>query len=104
MPRAKLVNSTNLHIRLQQVLEVQVLLVRHILQTVLAVDFFSSFVEVAAHGVVDKISRQTGGFTLVLLLLLHPCDEEDLSNDDTPENAPNRQDAFESIYLEVESA
>jgi hypothetical protein len=88
MPYSRLIYSTDVHIQLQQVLKVQVLLVRHILQAILAVYFFSSLMELAAHGVVDKVSRQTSSFSLVLLLLLHPSDEEDLSDNDAPEDAP----------------
>lgn len=61
----------------------------------------TGFVEIAVHGVVDKVSWEAGCLTLVSLLLLHPCDEEDLGNDDSPENAPDDQNAFESIDLYV---
>lgn len=87
-------------IKLQQVLEVDVLLVSHILQTVLAMNFGTSLVEMTAHRIVDRISRKTGCFTLIALLLLHPGNQDNLSDDDTPKNAPDCQDTLESIDLE----
>ena len=41
---------------LQQVTEVKILLVRHVLQTVLTVDLGTSLVELAFHRVVDEVS------------------------------------------------
>jgi hypothetical protein len=70
-------------------LEVNVLLVRHILQTVLAMYLGTSLVEIVAHRVIDWVPGEASCLTLVALLLLHPGDEEDLKDDDTPEDAPN---------------
>jgi hypothetical protein len=91
-----------LHTRtfLQQILEVQILFVGHILQAILAMDLFARFVELSTHGVIDKISWKTSCFTLIAFLLLHPGDQEDLCDDDAPEDAPDSQDAFESIDLD----
>lgn len=85
--------------KLQQILEVNVLLIRHILEPILAMDLRTSLVELAAHGVVHRVSGKPGRLTLVRLLLLHPSDEDDLSNDDTPENTPDAQDAFKRVDL-----
>ena len=71
-------------LRLQQVAEVKVLLVGHVGQTILAVHFCTSLVEVAFHGVVDEVPGKTSRLTLISLLLLHPRDEEYLSDNDTP--------------------
>ena len=87
--------------QLQQVLEVNILLIRHVLKTVLTVNLGTSLVELPAHGVVDEISWKAGCFTLICLPLLHPGDEEDLGNDNTPKNAPYGQDAFEGIDLTI---
>lgn len=84
---------------LKQVLEVQILLVRHILQAVLAMNLSTSLVKLLAHGVIDKLSGKTGSLALVALLLLHPGDEEDLADDDGPENAPDGQDTLEGVDL-----
>ena len=62
-------------------------------------DLLARLVELAAHGVVDKIPGQAGSLALVLLLLLHPGDEHDLGDDDAPENAPDGENAFERIDL-----
>lgn len=62
-------------------------------------DLGPGFVEIVAHGVVDKVSRETRCFTLVALLLLYPDNVQNLDDDDTPENAPDDQDAFESVDL-----
>ena len=85
--------------KLQQILEVNILLIRHILEPILAMDLCTSLVELAAHGVVHRVSGKTGRLTLVRLLLLHPSDEYDLSNDDTPENTPDAQNAFKRVDL-----
>ena len=69
---------------LQEILEVEVLLVCHIPEAVLAVDLGACFVVLAAHGVIDKFSGQAGSLTLIAFLLLHPGDEEDLKNNNTP--------------------
>jgi hypothetical protein len=52
-----------------------------------------------AHAVIYKVPRETCGFALVGLLLLHPCDEDDLRDDDAPQNTPDSKDAFECIDL-----
>jgi hypothetical protein len=62
-------------------------------------DLLSGFVELSAHGVVDEISSKASRFTLVAFLLLHPRNQKDLCDDNSPENAPNNQDALESIDL-----
>ena len=84
---------------LQQVLEVDVLLVRHVLQTILSVNLSASLVEVLLHGVIDWVSRDAGLLTRVRLLLRHPGDEDDLEDDDGEEEAPNDQDALECVDL-----
>jgi len=84
---------------LKQVLEVQILLVSHILQTVLAVNLCTGLVELVAHGKVLEGSGQSGCFTLVSLLLLDPSDVQDLKDDDYPEDDPNDQNTLESIDL-----
>jgi hypothetical protein len=85
----------------KQVLEVQVLLVGHILQTVLAMNFCSSLVVLSAHREVLEGSRESGCFTLVPLLLLDPGDVQDLEDDNHPEDDPDDQYSLESIDLEV---
>lgn len=85
----------------KQVLEVQILLVGHILQTVLAVNFCSSLVVLSAHGEVLECSRESGCFTLVSLLLLNPSDVQDLKDDNHPEDDPDNQYSLESIDLGV---
>ena len=65
-------------------MEVDILLVCHILQTILAVHLGTSLMELVAHGVVDGVSGKASRLALVALLLLHPCDEEDLEDDYTP--------------------
>jgi len=92
---------TKLHPKLQQVLEVDVLLVCHVLQTVLSVDLSTCLMEMAAHRVIDRIPRKTSRLALIALLLLHPGDENDLSDNDSPEDAPNYQDALESVDLKT---
>jgi hypothetical protein len=67
-----------LRLCLQQVLEVDILLIRHIRKTILAVNFCTSLVEVLAHGKVFQDGGQTGGDAVVLLLLLHARDCEHL--------------------------
>jgi len=93
---------TKLQSHLQQVLEVDVLLVCHVLQTVLSVDLGTCLMEMAAHRVIDRVPRKTGRLTLIALLLLHPGDEDDLSDNDSPEDAPDYQDALESVDLKAE--
>jgi len=93
---------TKLQSRLQQVLEVNVLLVCHVLQTVLSVDLSTSLMEMAAHRVIDGVPRKTGRLTLIALLLLHPGDEDYLSDNYSPEDAPDYQDALESVDLKAE--
>lgn len=85
---------------LQQILEVNVLLVSHVLKTILAMDFGSSFMEGTTHGVIDNVPRDTRCLTLVGLLLLHPRNEHDLSHNNSPKDAPDSQYAFESVDLE----
>ena len=77
-------------LELQEILEVDVLLVRHVLQTILTMHVRISLVIMPAHRVINWVPRKTGSLTLVGLLLLHPCDEEKLCDNNTPENAPNR--------------
>jgi hypothetical protein len=86
---------------LKQVLKVQVLLVRHVLQTILAVDFPTSLMELVAHGKILKGSWKSGCFTLISLLLLNPSNVRDLGDDNYPEDDPDNQDSLESIDLEV---
>ena len=83
----------------KQVLEVQVLLVGHILQTILAVDLCTSLVELVAHGKVLESSGESGCFTLIALLLLTPSDVQDLKDDNHPEDNPDDQNTLESIHL-----
>jgi hypothetical protein len=97
---ASFLDAANLKAHLQQVLEVDVLLVRHILQTVLAVDLGTCFMEMAAHRKVDRVPGKTGRLALVALLILHPGDEDDLQDDYTTENAPNSQYTLKRVDLE----
>jgi hypothetical protein len=78
-----------------------ILLVRHILETVLAVDLGTRFVELVAHREIDRVPRKAGRLTLIALLRLHPGDEEDLGDDYAPENAPDSQDTFEGVGLKM---
>lgn len=55
---------------------------------------------VSAHGIIDRVPRKTSCLALVTLLLLHPRDDNNLQNHDTPEDAPDRENAFESIVLD----
>ena len=93
---------TKLQSHLQQVLEVDVLLVCHVLQTILSVDLSTCLMEMAAHRVIDGVPRETGRLTLIALLLLHPGDKNNLSDNYSPEDAPDYQDAFEGIDLKAE--
>lgn len=77
-------------LELQEILEVDVLLVRHVLQTILTMHIRISLVIMPTHRVINWVSRKTGSFALVGLLLLHPYDEEKLGDNNTPENAPDR--------------
>lgn len=86
--------------RSQQVLEVRVVLVRHILQAVLAVDLGARLVEVLAHRVIDQVSWQAELLALVPLLLDQPGDVEDLGDDDHPEDDPDYEDALEGVDLD----
>ena len=70
----------------------------------LSVDLSTGLLELPAHRVVDQVTRETGSLTLVCLLLLHPPDQDDLQHDDTPENAPDRQNSFERIDLNNNSS
>lgn len=89
--------------QLQQVSEVDVLLVCHVLKTILTMHLGAGLVKFVVHRVVDKVSWKTGSLALVHLLLLHPRDEENLKYDHAPKDAPNGQDALESIDLETVS-
>jgi len=57
--------------------------------------------EMAAHRVIDGIPGKASRLALIALLLLHPGDEDDLSDNDTPEDAPDYQDALDSVDLET---
>lgn len=89
---------------LQQVREVKVLLVGHVLQTVLAVDLCTSFVELVSHRVILEDSGKSSCLALVTLLLLAPSDVQDLEHDDHPEDDPDDQDTLESIDLNISLA
>jgi len=84
---------------LQEILEVDVLSIGHVLQTILGMDFLASRVILPTHRVIHGVPWETSCFTLVALLLLHPCDNKDLGNDNREENAPDCQDTLESIDL-----
>lgn len=86
---------------LKQVLEVQILLVGHILQTILAVNLCTSLMVLIAHGKVLEGSGESGCFTLISLLLLNPSDIQDLKDDNHPENDPDDQNTLKSIDLEI---
>jgi hypothetical protein len=88
-----------LRLGLQEVLEVDVLLVGHVLKTVLPVNLRASLVKLATHGVINRVSWEAGCFALVTLLLLHPCDEDNLNNDNSPKNAPYGKNALKSVDL-----
>jgi len=90
-----------LYSHLQQVLEVDVLLVCHVLQTVLSVDLSTCLMEMAAHRVIDRVPGKTSRLALIALLLLHPGDEKNLSDNNTPEDAPDDQDTLESVDLKT---
>lgn len=89
---------------LQQVREVKVLLVGHVLQTVLAVDLCTSFVELVSHRVILEDSGKSSCLALVALLLLAPSDVQDLEHHDHPEDDPDDQDTLESIDLYISLA
>ena len=74
--------SKTLLSKLQQVLEVDVLLIRHVLQPILAVDLRPGLVEVLAHGVIDRVPGDTRLLALVCLLFRFPADDDDLEDDD----------------------
>jgi hypothetical protein len=84
---------------LQQVLKVNILLVGLIAQTVFTVYLRARLVEMATHGQVGRVSWQSCSFTRIRLLPLHVRDQGSLQNHDTPEDAPDSQDAFESVDL-----
>lgn len=69
------------------------------MQTVLTVYFGAGLMKLVVHGVVDNVSRKTSLLTLVLLLLLHPHNKQDLEYDHTPKDAPNGQNSLEGINL-----
>jgi hypothetical protein len=53
--------------------------------------------------VVDEVPRESGGLSLVALLLLHPSEEEDLDDDYAPQDAPDYEDSFQGIPLDFVS-
>jgi len=57
--------------------------------------------EMTAHRVIDRVPGKTSRFTLIALFLLHPGDEKNLSDNNTPQDAPDDQDALESVDLET---
>ena len=87
------------HNALQQILEVDILLVRLITQTMLAMHLRTGLMEVATHGEIRWVAWQTGGLTSIGLLLLHVADEQDLANNNTPEDTPDCEDAFKGVDL-----
>ena len=64
-------------------------------------DLSTCLMEMAAHRVIDGVPRKTGCLTLIALLLLHPGDKNDLSDDYSPEDAPDYQDALKSVDLKT---
>lgn len=93
------IKNCHLYSRSQQVLKVKVLLIGHVLKTIFTVNFRTSLLELVAHGIIDKVPRKAGCLTLVSFLLLHPHDENNLSDNNAPENAPYGEDTFQSIDL-----
>lgn len=83
----------------QEVLEVGVLPVGHILQSILSMDLRARLMELFAHGVIHQIAWQTQRFTLCLLLSLEMHDCEDLEYDYQEEHTPNCEDAFKCVDL-----
>ena len=59
--------------QLQQVLEVDVLFVRHVLETILSMHVDITILLMSTHRIVDKVSWKTSCLTFVTLFLLHPC-------------------------------
>jgi hypothetical protein len=89
----------NLYSKLQQVLEIDVLLVCHVVQTILSMDLSTSLVEMTAHRVILRVPGKTSRLTIIALLLLHPNDGENLCDNDTPKDTPDYQNALESVDL-----
>lgn len=86
-------------IRLQKVAEIQVLLISHISKAVLAMYLGTGLLKCSIHGMIDEVPGKTGCLAVVALLLLHPCDEDDLSNDYNPQDTPDDHDALERVHL-----
>jgi len=65
------------------------------------VDLGTCLMEMTAHRIIDGVPRKTSRLTLIALLFLHPGDKDDLGDNDTPEDAPDDQDALESVDLDT---